>query len=86
MHEIKSITNNDQGQLIGEFGFLQEILNSFWIIAIALSTDAFHFFDLSSLAGGLYVFKMHFLVLTKVHDRAEEIEETLVGLETLKEI
>lgn len=39
MHEVESITNDDQWELIGKFGLLEEIFNFFGIVEVALSTD-----------------------------------------------
>ena len=36
MHEVESITNDDQWELISKFGLLEEIFNFFGIVKVAL--------------------------------------------------
>lgn len=56
--------------------YLEEILDALWVVAVALSADSLHLFDLARLAGSLYVFKVNFRLLTEVHNRAQEVEQT----------
>eukprot|EP00116_Pleurobrachia_bachei_P010630 sb/3470892/ len=86
MDKVKPITDNNQGQLISQLGLLQEVLNSLRIITAALSTDPFHFLDLTRLAGCLDVPKVHLSLLAKVHDAPQEVEETLETLESFKQL
>lgn len=56
--------------------YLEEVLDALWVIAVALSADPLHLFDLARLAGSLDVFEVNLGVLTEVHDRAQEVEQT----------
>lgn len=55
---------------------LEEVLDTLGVVAVALTTDALHFLDLSSLAGSLNVLEMHILLLAEVHNGAQEVEQT----------
>lgn len=55
--------------------YLEEVLDTLRVVAVALSTDSLHLFDLTRLAGGLDVFKVNFRLLTEVHNRAQEVEQ-----------
>ena len=55
---------------------LEEVFDTLWIVAVTLTTDALHFLDLPSLAGSLDVLEMHVLLLAKVDNGAQEIEQT----------
>lgn len=57
--------------------YLEKVLDALRIVAVAFSADSFHFFDLSSLASRLNVFKVHIWVLTKVNNGPQKIKETL---------
>lgn len=76
MYEVETIANDDQRKLVGQFGFLQEVLHSFGVITIWFAANAFHFFDLARFACSLNVLEVDFLVLGEVYDRTEEIEQT----------
>lgn len=76
MHEIESIADDDQRQLVGEFRFLQEVLDALGIVAVRLAADAFDLLDLAGLARRLDVLEVHVGLLTEVDDGAEEVEET----------
>ncbi len=56
--------------------YLQKILDTFWVVTVALSADSFNLFDLSCFAGTLNVFEVHIRVLTKVDNGTQEIEQT----------
>lgn len=56
--------------------YLEEVLDTLRIVAVALSADPFHLFDLARLAGSLDVFEVNFGILTEVYNRAQEIEQT----------
>lgn len=34
MNEVESVAHNDEGQLVSQFGLLQEVLDSFWAVAV----------------------------------------------------
>lgn len=55
---------------------LEEVLHTLGVVAVTFSTDSLHLFDLACLAGGLDVFEVDFGVLTEVHNRAQEVEQT----------
>lgn len=74
MNKVKSVTDNNQGQLIGQFGLLQEVLDMLWVIAVALTTNSLHFLDLSRFTGSLDVLKMYIWILTEVNNRSQEVE------------
>lgn len=56
--------------------YLKKILHTLSIIAVALSADSLHLFDLSSFTGCLDVLEMDLWILTEVHNGAKEIEKT----------
>lgn len=74
MNKVKSVTDNNQGQLIGQFGLLQEVLDTLWVIAVALTTNSLHFLDLSRFTGSLDVLEMYIWILTEVNNRSQEVE------------
>lgn len=47
-----------------------------WVVAVTLSTDSLHLFDLTCLTGSLNVFEVNFRVLAEVHNRAQKVEQT----------
>jgi hypothetical protein len=53
---------------------LQKVFHAFSIVAIALSTNAFHFLDLTGLASRLNVLEMHIWVLAEVDNGAEKVK------------
>lgn len=56
--------------------YLEEVLHTFRIIAIAFSADSLHLFDLACFAGSLNIFEVDFRILAEVHDGTQEIEQT----------
>lgn len=62
----------------GSWQYLEEVLDTFGVVAVAFPTDPLHLFDLACLACGLDVFEMDLWVLAEVHDGAQEIEEACV--------
>lgn len=74
MNKVKSVTDNNQGQLISQFGLLQEVLDTLWVIAVALTTNSLHFLDLSRFTGSLDVLEMYIWILTEVNNRSQEVE------------
>lgn len=74
MNKVKSVTDNNQGQLIGQFSLLQEVLDTLWVIAVALTTNSLHFLDLSRFTGSLDVLEMYIWILTEVNNRSQEVE------------
>lgn len=55
---------------------LEEVLHMFRIIAITLSADSLHLFNLACLASGLDIFEVDLWILAEVHNRAQKIEQT----------
>lgn len=55
---------------------LQEVLHTFGVIAVTLTADSLHFFNLTRLAGGLDVFEVDLWILAEVHNRTQEVEQT----------
>lgn len=56
--------------------YLQEVLDPLRVVAVALSADPLHFFDLASLTGSLNVFEVDLWILAEIHNGAQEIEQT----------
>lgn len=55
---------------------LKEVLHTFRVVTVTLSANSFHLFDLSCLAGSLDIFEVNLWILTEVHNRTQEIEQT----------
>lgn len=55
---------------------LEEVFNSLWVIAVALSADSLHFLDLACFAGSLDVLKVNIRLLTEIHNRSKEVKQT----------
>ena len=47
MDHVVSVADDDQRQLVVEFGLFEEVLHPFRIVAVRLATDSLHFFDLA---------------------------------------
>lgn len=62
--------------LQGSISDLEEILHTFGVVAVALSADSLHLFDLTCLAGGLDVFEVDLGILAEVHDGTQEVKQT----------
>jgi hypothetical protein len=58
MNEIKTVTDDDKGQLIGEFSLFEEVLDLLRVIMVALATDPFDFTNLASASSSLYVLEV----------------------------
>lgn len=84
MHEIETVAHYDQWKLIGQFRLLQEVLDTFGIVTVALTTYAFNFFDLSGLTRCLDVLEVDLWILTEIDYGTEEIEETCKEAEKIK--
>ena len=61
VYKVEAIAHNDEWQLISELGLLQETLDAFWVVAVALTTDAFNLLDLTGLACRLFLKKPHYV-------------------------
>lgn len=60
----------------GQNIYLQEVLHSFWVIAVTFTTDSFHFLYLTSLASCLDVLEVNIWILAKVYNGTQEIEQS----------
>ena len=65
MNKVVSIAHNNQRQLIGQLGLLQEVLDALRGITVALPADTLHLLYLSSLAGSLDILEMDLGILEK---------------------
>ena len=84
VHEVEAIADDDERQLIGELGLLEEVLDALGVEAVALAAYALDLLDLARLARRLYVLEVHVGLLAEVDYGAEEVEEALVALERLE--
>ena len=48
--EVEAVADDDERELVGELGLLQEVLDAIGVVAVALAADTLHLLDLSSLA------------------------------------
>ena len=55
---------------------LEEVLHTFRVIAVTLSADPLHLFDLACLAGSLDIFEVNLWILAEVHNGTQEVEQT----------
>ena len=65
VNKVVSIAHNNQRQLIGQLGLLQEVLDALRGITVALPADTLHLLNLSGLAGSLDILKMDLGILEK---------------------
>lgn len=79
-HEIKRVIYQKISSLTlwhtGYF-YLEEVFNPFRVVAVALSTDSLHFFDLARFTGSLDVLKMNIRLLAEIHDGPKEVKQAL---------
>jgi hypothetical protein len=76
MNEVEPVTNDDKRKLVREFSLLEEILDFFWVIEIALTTNALDFSNLTSASGGLGILEMDLWIFAQVDDRTKVVIET----------
>ena len=57
--------------------YLEEVFDLLRLVAVALSADSLHLFDLACLTSCLDVFKVNISFLAKVHDRPQEVKQAL---------
>lgn len=60
MHEVEAVAHDDERQLVGQLGLLQEVLHALGVVAVRLAADALHLLDLTGLARRLEETK-HFI-------------------------
>lgn len=58
--KVESVANDDERELIGEFGFLEEVLDLLRVVEVRLANDTFDFADLTSSSCGLDVLEVNF--------------------------
>jgi hypothetical protein len=83
MHEVEAVTDDDEGKLIWELRFLEEVLDLLRVVVVALSTDPLNFTNLASASSGLDVLEVHLGILAEVNDGAKVIVETCRKVSTL---
>ena len=76
VHKIKPIADDDERELVLEFGLLEEVLDFLWVVVVALSADALNLSDLVRASGRLDVLEVDFGVLAEVDDGTEVVVET----------
>lgn len=74
--KVEAIADNDEGELIRQLGFLQEVLDLLRVVEIALAADALHFSDLASARRGLNILEVDFRILVEIDDGTEIVVET----------
>jgi hypothetical protein len=84
--KVETVANDDQRQLLGQVGLLEEVLDLLRVQAVALTADTLDFLELAHLGGGLDVLEGDLLILGDV-DNASEVEvKTLSGTVLLKKV
>ena len=86
MHEVESVADDDERELIRELGFLEKVLDLLRVVEVALSAEAFDFSDLTSSGCGLDVLEVHLGILAEVDDRAKVVVKTFEALERLEHL
>ena len=86
MDEVKPVADDDERELIREFGLLEEVLDLLGVVVVALPANALDLADLASACRGLDVLEVHLRVRGKVDNGAEIVIETLVRLERLEHL
>ena len=70
----------DRGGVHAPAPYLEEVLDSLWVVAVALPTDPLYFLDLARLAGRLDVLEVDVWVLAEVdHSPQEEVQACIRG-------
>lgn len=76
MDVVETVANDDEGELIGELGFLEEVLDLLGVVEVALADDTFDLTNLAGPGGGLDVLEVDFRVFAEVDDGTEVVVET----------
>ena len=76
MHGFEPVANRDERKLVGELGFLEEVLDLFEVVEVAVTTDSLNFTDLSSPSGSLDVLEVNLRILVEADDGAEVVIQT----------
>lgn len=74
--KVEAVANDDEGELVGELGLLEEVLDLLGVVKVALANDALDLADLTGPRGGLDVLEVNLRVLAEVDDRAEVVVES----------
>jgi hypothetical protein len=77
MDKVETIANNNERELVGQLGLLQEVLNLLRIVVVALSADTFNFSDLTGSRCSLDVLEVNLRVSAEVDDGSQVVVETL---------
>ena len=86
VNEVESVADDDEGELVRELGFLEEILDLLGVVEVALSAETLDFTDLASSGGSLNVLEVYLGVLAEVDDGAEVVVKTFEALERLEHL
>ena len=76
MHKIEPIADDNERELVLEFGLFEEVLDFLRVVVVALSADALNLSDLVRASGRLNVLEVDFGVLAEVDDGTEVVIET----------
>jgi len=71
VHEVEAVANDYEGNLIGKFGLLQEVLDLLGIIVIGLPAN------LTCPCSSLDVLEVNLRVIAQVNDRTKVVIESL---------
>lgn len=58
---------------------LEEVLNPLGVVAVALSADSLHLFDLTRFTGCLDVLEVDIGLLAEIHNRPQEVKQAFDG-------
>ena len=56
--------------------YLEEVFNSFWVVAVTFSANTLDFLDLTGFACCLNVLEVNLRVLGEIYDRSEEVKQS----------
>lgn len=56
MDKVKTITNNNEWKLVGEFGLFQEILHTLWIVAIGFTAYSLNLKKVNKINTKIYTY------------------------------
>jgi len=76
MNKVKAVANDDERELVGQLGFLEEIFDFLGIVIVTFSTNTFDFPDLAGSCGSLDVLEMNLRVSTEVDNGPKIVVET----------
>jgi hypothetical protein len=77
VYEVEAVANDYEGNLIGKFGLLQEVLDLLGIIVIGLPADSLNLTNLTRPCSSLDVLEVNLRVIAQVNDRTKVIIESL---------